>query len=212
MRKWSMLRLLTLLLTLTAGLVRSRRDLLLENLALRQQLAAFTQKQPRPRQVGSGLLGSAASMLGRMERCTCCRAARDRHRLASRRVQAVLEMVVTQTSRCGKEAHVSKAAGADLSQGGRESHLGCAAYPRRVEDARVGDFRAHSAALDAKGPSRYRAGKTMGDVPQQLPRCDRRHGLLHCADAQARRAVLLFRDRSSSASHSSLQRHTASDH
>ena len=140
MRKWSMLRLLTLLLTLTAGLVRSRRDLLLENLALRQQLAAFTQKQPRPRRVGSGLLGSAAAMLGRMERCTCGRAARDRHRLASRWVQAVLEMVVTQTSGCRKEAHVSKAAGADLSQGGRESHLGCAADAWRVKDARVGDF------------------------------------------------------------------------
>jgi hypothetical protein len=36
-----MLRLLTLLVTVTTGLLRSRRDLLLENLALRQQLAAF---------------------------------------------------------------------------------------------------------------------------------------------------------------------------
>ncbi len=49
MRKWGMIRPLSLLLTLANGLLRSRRDLLLENLALRQQLATLSQKQPRPR-------------------------------------------------------------------------------------------------------------------------------------------------------------------
>ena len=44
-----MLRLLVLFVTAANRLLRSRRDLLLENLALRQQLAALTQKHSRSR-------------------------------------------------------------------------------------------------------------------------------------------------------------------
>src|SRR5580658_9552219 len=51
-----MLRLLRLLVTFFSHLVRSRRDLLLENLALRQQLSIFKQKQPKPRLVASDKL------------------------------------------------------------------------------------------------------------------------------------------------------------
>ena len=44
-----MLRLLRLLVDLFTRLFRSRRDLLLENLALRQQLGVFKQKHPPAR-------------------------------------------------------------------------------------------------------------------------------------------------------------------
>ena len=44
-----MLRLVRLLLVLFSRFFRSRRDLLLENLALRQQLGVFRQKHPQPR-------------------------------------------------------------------------------------------------------------------------------------------------------------------
>jgi putative transposase len=44
---------LTLLIAWATGLLRSRRDLVLENLALRQQLAALTQKELRPRLAAS---------------------------------------------------------------------------------------------------------------------------------------------------------------
>jgi hypothetical protein len=44
-----MLRLLRLLFELAARSVCSRRDLLLENLALRQQLGALKQRHPQPR-------------------------------------------------------------------------------------------------------------------------------------------------------------------
>src|SRR5271167_1545223 len=53
MREWSMLRQLTLLMALANGLFRSRRDLVLENLALRQQLGALTLKHSRPRLAGT---------------------------------------------------------------------------------------------------------------------------------------------------------------
>src|SRR5271163_1057035 len=77
-----------------------------------------------PRQVGSVLLGSAAALLVRMERCTCCRAARDRHPLASDWVRALLEVDLTQTCRRWKEAHEPGHSRADLPHGCRESHLG----------------------------------------------------------------------------------------
>jgi hypothetical protein len=44
-----MLRLLRLLAVLFTRLFRSRRTLLLENLALRQQLSVFKRKRPQPR-------------------------------------------------------------------------------------------------------------------------------------------------------------------
>jgi len=52
-RKSSMLRVVTLLVTVATRFLRSRRDLLLENLALRQQLAAMMQKHPPPRLAAS---------------------------------------------------------------------------------------------------------------------------------------------------------------
>jgi hypothetical protein len=44
-----MLRLLRLLLVLFSRFFRSRRDLVLENLALRQQLSVLERRHPRPR-------------------------------------------------------------------------------------------------------------------------------------------------------------------
>lgn len=46
--KWGMTCLLRPLVSLFVGVFRSRRDLLLENLALRQQLGTMTQRQSRP--------------------------------------------------------------------------------------------------------------------------------------------------------------------
>jgi hypothetical protein len=46
-----MLRLLGLLPAIAIGSFRSHRDLLLENLALRQQLAVLNQRRPQPRLV-----------------------------------------------------------------------------------------------------------------------------------------------------------------
>jgi putative transposase len=44
---------LRLMAVLSTRLFRSRRDLLLENLALRQQLSVFKRKRPQPRLVPS---------------------------------------------------------------------------------------------------------------------------------------------------------------
>ena len=49
MKAQNLLKMAGLLLGTLGSWFQSRNDLVLENLALRQQLAAFKQKQPRPR-------------------------------------------------------------------------------------------------------------------------------------------------------------------
>src|ERR1017187_3569910 len=65
----SMLRLLRLLFVLFVRSFCSRRDLLLENLALRQQLAVLKERRPRPR----------FSTSDRLFWATLCRAVPPRH-------------------------------------------------------------------------------------------------------------------------------------
>src|ERR1017187_6974009 len=73
-------------------LFRTRRSLVLENLALRQQLAVFKRKQPRPRLgVVDKLFWVVSSLvLGPMEKGTRYRPTGYRRALASIRVQTVL--------------------------------------------------------------------------------------------------------------------------
>ena len=64
-----MLRLVLLVFGVLMNVVRSRRDLVLENLALKQQLAAFKARQPpaaRPR-LRSRVLGPAAPAVDQVE-------------------------------------------------------------------------------------------------------------------------------------------------
>lgn len=76
-------RWLTLLVTLAAELLRPRRDLLLENLALRQQLTALTQRilgLAWPQQTGSsglccGASGNSSSQKKRGHSCLRCKLA-----------------------------------------------------------------------------------------------------------------------------------------
>jgi hypothetical protein len=78
-----MLCLLKLIFGVLLGSFRARRDLLLENLALRQQLCAMARRRP---------LGYAAPPMVRMANGTDPGPTGDRCALASSRVQAVLEM------------------------------------------------------------------------------------------------------------------------
>jgi hypothetical protein len=68
-------------------LFRTRRSLMLENLALRQQLAVFKRQQPRPR---LGAIDKLSPVLGSMEKGTPYRPTGHRCALASIRVQTVL--------------------------------------------------------------------------------------------------------------------------
>jgi hypothetical protein len=96
MQDWLMLCLLRLLPVLAIRLFRSRRELLLENLALRQQLTVLKQRHPQPRFATPDKLFWV--MLRRlwygMEMCVGSRAAGDGCPLASYRIQVVLEVAL----------------------------------------------------------------------------------------------------------------------
>jgi putative transposase len=96
-----MLRLLRLLFELAARSVCSRRDLLLENLALRQQLGALKQRHPQPRLAAPDRLFWVVALAG-METFAGPRPTRDRRPLASHRVQVVLDVTLAASDPVGR--------------------------------------------------------------------------------------------------------------
>ena len=91
-----MLRLVRALLPSLRSALRTRTDLALENLALRQQLAALRQqvKRPRVRFADRLFWAMAASLLGTVAGSPDPRSTRDGHPLASTRLQEVLDLEV----------------------------------------------------------------------------------------------------------------------
>ena len=100
-----MSRTLRLFFGLVARSVRSRRNLLLENVALRQQLAILKERHPQPRfrVSGQALLDVPEPILARMETGLGTRPARDGHSVASGRVQAVLDVALAASEVCGQK-------------------------------------------------------------------------------------------------------------
>src|ERR1035441_8880058 len=94
-----------------------------------------------------------------LERGSRDRAARNRHPLASCRVQALLDVGFTQKKEARQTANSKRSAGSDLSYGGREPDVGSAAHPWRAEDAWFRYLGANRAALDAKRSEERRVGK-----------------------------------------------------
>ena len=101
----SMLCLLRLIVVLFIRVFRSRRDLLLENLALRQQLFGLKQRHPRPQvsTLRQAVLGDLAAAVAGMEARVDPRPARDSRSLAQGRVQAVLDMALAASGSRGKK-------------------------------------------------------------------------------------------------------------
>src|SRR5439155_16071967 len=87
-----MVRWLGILVGTFRSAVRTRRELALENLALRQQLAVWKARAPRPRGDGDGpdLLDGAVQTLGELAEFLAGGAARDRSPVAPPGLQAVL--------------------------------------------------------------------------------------------------------------------------
>src|SRR3954468_9163216 len=148
--------------------VRSRRELVLENLALRQQLARWRRGSPGrgwpSMTVCSGSSCGDSGPIGDVFLSLC-------------NLRPWLAGIAPASSCTGNGFRVPTpepagtytegAARTHLSHGSGEQHLGCAAYPRRAEDARVRNLRANGPALDAKGAQECRASETLGSLPEQ---------------------------------------------
>ena len=121
------------------NLFRSRQDLILENLALRQQLLALHTKRPR-RPTGDraqAVLDCAAKSLVRMEAAAHSGHPENGCGSGIGRLPAVLEMALTRQTNRRPKAGERRNSGPHLPHGGRESNLGSAAYSRRIAQARL---------------------------------------------------------------------------
>jgi hypothetical protein len=160
---------LGLLFLLIVGSLRSRRDLILENLSLRQRLTVLSRRRPQPRFSASDRLFWIAlrrlwpewrKALILIEPDTVMRWHRNW-------IQAVLEVDFTKTCRRWKEGDERRTARADFSHGSGESHLGRASNPWRTQNAGLPYFGTNCASVDEESSQRYRASKAMGYVPEQ---------------------------------------------
>ena len=86
--------MITLILTGLLRGVRTQRSLVLENLALRHQLAVLQRTAPRPRlrTVRPAVLGPAVPPVERLDGCRLHRPTRDRDPVAAGRLQALLDL------------------------------------------------------------------------------------------------------------------------
>src|ERR1035437_2385748 len=116
---------------------------------------------------GQIVLGDLAATLARLEACTNPRPAGERRSLASRRVQAVLDVAFAASDPRGKKMREQRTARTHLPHGGRKPHMGRAAHSRGTENAWIRCFGANRAALDAESAPKSRIGKAMGGIPEQ---------------------------------------------
>src|SRR6266436_10187927 len=135
-----MARWLGILFGTMRSTVRTHRELALENLALRQQLAVWKARQPRAAADGSGsdLLGGAVEVLEELAEFAACGAASDRGGLAPAGVQTLLG--VEGSAATGSARDWEGTAGSDSADGRRQSSLGWAKDPRRATEAGRGDL------------------------------------------------------------------------
>src|ERR1019366_4687875 len=126
-------QVLLALLKYLLGFVRSRHDLGLEILALRQQLAVFkaAASTALPQALRPALLGGAVLPLGSMARRAHHRQAGNRCPLASRRVRPLLALPLARPV-AGPAKDRAQRLRTGQAHGRGESFLGCAENPWRA--------------------------------------------------------------------------------
>ena len=114
-----MSHILRLVLVVLIRSLRSRRDLLLENLALRQQLAVLARRHPQPRFSFPDplLLDRSAAVVRGMAKRLDLDPARYDCALAPDRIQTVLELAPARARSSWKETHQSRIARTHLPYG-----------------------------------------------------------------------------------------------
>src|SRR5882724_11497479 len=185
----------------------SREDLVLENLALRQQLLALHAKRPRRR------LTSLHKLFWVALRTFWSGWTKPLVLVTPRTVvswhRAGFRLYWTWVSRArqvgGRKRGQQRGSCPDLPYGCRESDLGSAAHSRRTTQAGFRALGKERLAMDPASPERSRSREAMADVPQESSRGNCCQGLLYSPNAQVRCSVLLFRHRPRPAQDSALQ-------
>src|SRR5215831_20446609 len=114
------------------GAFRSRADLMLENLALRQQLLALHAKRPRRRlgSVDKVFWGRSPQAVVWVEETAAAGHPRNGDALASRRLPVVLVLAVADSTRRRQETREQGSARPDFPHGRREPDVGRTSHPR----------------------------------------------------------------------------------
>src|SRR5437899_9874010 len=117
--------------------LRTRTDLTLENLALRQQLALLRPQieATEIRATRSRLLDVALAVVDTVERSAPCRKTADGNWLAPAELSRFLDLEVPSRA-SGQTTDRRGACGSRAYHGAGEPALGCATPPRRIAEAR----------------------------------------------------------------------------
>src|SRR5262245_1993605 len=168
-----MVRWLGILLGTLRSCLRTHRELALENLALRQQLAAWKARQPRPRltQTRPDLLGSAVEAVDELAGL----ATGDRRRLAPPGIQTLLSVEESTPTRSAHDQGGTTRA--DFADEPRQSALGRAEDPRRAAEAGPNGVAGHGVEVHAPAPAAAVAG--VASVSKEPRQGSDRLGFLH---------------------------------
>jgi hypothetical protein len=145
-----MLRFLRLCLGAILRLFRSRQNLLVENLALRQQLNVFKRRNRRPKLVALDKLFwvMARRFWSDWKKSLLVVAPETVVRWHRSGFRLYWSMISKIRKRVGRKEDFPQRAQSDFPDGGRELHLGRSPQPRRTTHAGLGRIRAKCLALD----------------------------------------------------------------
>src|SRR5215469_9720032 len=131
-----MFRVVALFFGAILRLLHRRQSLLLENLALRQQVSVLKRKNPPTQadKMRSVLLDRSQSILVGVEEFPAVSETRNRRGVASSSVSHLLATEM-QSTPGRKKAHLGRAPADNIPHGQGESHLGSTLHSRRTADA-----------------------------------------------------------------------------
>ena len=191
---------LGLLTNAVRSALRSKHDRMLENRALRQQLAVLTRYARSHSNEASrpSLLVVALPVLARLALPARARAAGDGHPLAPHGVARVLD-VEEPSPTPRPAAYQQRAARAHREDRNREPALGRRPHTGRATRARLRGERGDGEVLSAEGAAAS-AVPVLANLPRQPPPAAPGCGLLHRADAHpSRRCTSSFSSRTRAA-------------
>jgi hypothetical protein len=194
-------------------LLHSRRTLLLENLALRQQLAALKRRHPKPRlSMADKLFWILARRFWSRWKQTLIVVTPETvvrwHRAGFRLYWELISKVRRPIGRRQTPTEVQDLIFRMVAE---NPTWGSAAHPRRASHAWFRYLGTNDFSLDETSTERSGTGQTLACISAESPGSHRGDGFLYHSNPQVQHALRLLCDPSRSSSDSPLQRHQASD-
>ena len=190
-----MLGLIWGVFTWLRSFIRSRHDLGLEIVALRQQVLVLKRRnQAGPlAPFGPIVLGSAAPSVAAVGESSFDRETEHSHSVAPGRLPSVLALSLpTQTA--WQASDPVRGSGCPPDHCAREPYLGSSTYPLRAAEAQIRDFRANRLAIPFANASPRWVCSTLANLSEEPPGVDCRDGFLHRHYGKLPGSILLIPD------------------